>query len=189
MEMRRNVKLLAGSAIAAGMLVVASIGTAFAADPVTPLGGPRGPVAEAVDAVCQGIGQGFSNVVAALQKLTGLGQEQIVAERQAGKSPVQIAAENGVSEGALATEVISAKKDRLDEAVQAGRISQERAEFMLGNMTERVTESINRAEMGPRGPRGSGPALQREHRSAAGEPGLGAGPGMMNRWGGQGPAR
>jgi hypothetical protein len=186
--MRKNVRLLAGSAIAAGMLVAASLGTAFAADPVGQLGGPRGPVAAAVDAVCQGIGQGFGGVIQALQKLTGLGQEQIVAERQAGKSPVQIATENGSSEGALASEVLSAKKERLDEAVGAGRISQERAEYMLGNMTERVTESINRTEMGPRGPRGSGPALQREQRSA-GEPGQGAGPGMANRWGGQGAAR
>jgi hypothetical protein len=188
LEMRKNIRLLAGSAIVASMLVVASIGTAFAADPVTPLGGPRGPVAGAVDAVCQGIGQGFSAVVQALQKLTGLGQEQIVAERQAGKSPVQIAAENDVGEGALAAEVLSGKKAGLDSAVQAGRISQERADFMLNSMTERVTESINRTEMGPRGPKGSGPMLQRDQRSL-GEPGQGAGPGTMNRWGGQAAAQ
>ena len=188
--MKSNVKLLVGSAVAAGVLAAASIGTAFAADPTPGPLGTRGPAAGPAGAVCQGIGRGFSSLSDALQKLAGISPEEVQAERQAGKSAVQIAAEQGVTEEALVDEVLANRSAALDEAVQAGRITQERADFMLDNMTGRITEGLNRTSVGPNGPRGGyGPASASRAQAGFGQSSEGVGPGMMNRWAGQGQLR
>ncbi len=194
--MRGRIGLLAGSAAVVGLLILSSVGIAMAAEPTpTPGGGPRGPAAGAVDAACRGAGYGFSAVADALQKLAGLKAEEVVAERQAGKSVVQIAREKGVSEDALVKEVLAARKASLDKAVEAGRITQERADFMLKNMAEQVKLGLNRTSVGPGGS-GTGPAWAGQGRRGSaqsgrgfGQPGLGTGPGGMNRWAGQGLAR
>jgi len=182
--MKGRIGLLASSVLAAGLLTLAAIGTAFAADPtLTPGAGPRGPVAGSIGG--WGGGAGSGSVLQALEKLTGLNAEEIKALRESGKSAAQIANDKGVSEETLLNEVLAARKTALDEAVKAGRITQERADYMLKNMTERVKEGLNRTEVGPRGARGSGVGPARTERAGCpfAESGQGLGPGRMGRWG------
>ncbi len=177
--MKSRFSLLAGSAAVAGLLTLGVVGTALAADPTpVPGGGPRGPVAGAVDAVCQGAGWGFNAISETLQKLTGMKPEDVQAQRQAGKSVVQIAKEKGVAEDAVVKEVLAARKASLDEAVKAGRITQERADYMLNNMTENVKDGLNRTETGPRGDTGR---MGGQSQRGTGQFSQGMGPGM-GRW-------
>ncbi len=177
--MRRGLKYLTGSAVVAGLLTVSVVGTAFAADPTpAPGAGPRGPVAGAMNALHQGAGWGSSAVTQALEKLTGMKSEDVIAQRQAGKSVVQIAKEKGVAEDAVVKEVLAARKASLDEAVKAGRITQERADYMLNNMTERVKDGLNRTETGPRGDAGR---MGGQSQRGTGQFSQGMGPGM-GRW-------
>ena len=96
--------------------------------------------------------------------LLGMTEEQIQAERQAGKSLVQIAASKGVSEQALVTAILTAKKADLDAQVAAGRLTQDRADAMYARMQTQVAVAVNRTTTGPR----------------QGQPGLGQGQGQMN---------
>lgn len=190
-EMNGRFKWLVGSAAAAVLLLVPAVGTAMAADP-RPVpgvpGGFRGPAAGAADAAWRGAGYGFASVSQALQKLTGLKPEEIAAQRQAGKSAVEIAKEKNVGEDALVEEVLATRKAALDEAVKAGRITQERADFMLKNMTEGIKEGLNRTSVGPRGGQG-GPAWAGQAQRGPAKSSEGRGPGLMNRWASQGRAQ
>mgnify|MGYP005852915919 FL=1 len=188
--MKGRFRWLVGSAVAAVLLLVPALGTAAAADPTPVPGGPggfRGPEG-AAGVAGRGAGHGFASVFEALQKLTGLTAEEIVAQRHAGKSAVEIAREKNVGEDALMAEVLAARKAALDEAVKAGRITQERADFMLKNMTERVKEGLNRTSVGPRGGQGW-PAWAGQAQRGPGKPSEGRGPGLANRWGSQGRAQ
>lgn len=173
--MNGRVRLLLGSAAAVGLLAMAGVGTIFAADPAPAPPGPAG-VETCDDGLHRGGAWGFSSVSQALQKLTGLTEEEIHAERDAGKSAVQIAAERGVAEDALLREMLDSRRAALEEAVGAGRITQDRVEQMLGNMAERVKEGLNRTETGSRG-EGAGPWWTGKAQRGAGEQGQGMGPG------------
>lgn len=181
--MRGKIAILASSVAVAGLLAIGVVATAFAADPApTPGAGPRGPMAGAIGG--WGGGTGYGSVDQALEKLTGLNSDEIKALREGGKSAVQIAQEKGVSEEALLDEILAARKAALDEAVEDGRITQERADYMLQNMTERVKEGMTRTEVGPRGPRGSGVGPARGDQTACPPGTTGERPmrGGMGRW-------
>ncbi|MGI5837637.1 MAG: hypothetical protein ACOX87_14255 [Chloroflexota bacterium] len=181
--MKGKIALLASSVAIAGLLSIGIAATAFAADPApTPGAWARGPMA---GAVCGwGGGAGYGSVNQALEKLTGLTSDEIIALREGGKSAVQIAHEKGVSEDDLLNEILAARKAALDEAVKDGRITQERADYMLQNMTERVKEGITRTDIGPRGPRdrGLGPARGNQMACPYGVDGERPMRGGMGRW-------
>ena len=114
-----------------------------------------------------------------VETLLGMTEEQIQAERQAGKSLVQIAATKGVSEPALVTAILAAKKADLDAQVAAGRLTQERADAMYARMQTQVAAAVNRTTTGPReGQRGQGQPGQGQ--PGQGQPGQGQGQGQMN---------
>lgn len=77
--------------------------------------------------------------VGVLAKLTGLKIDDIVAQRQAGKSLADIAKSKDVSVDKLADEVIAARKAALDVRVKQGIITQEQEDAILGAMRERMT--------------------------------------------------
>lgn len=92
----------------------------------------------------------------AIETLLGMTEAQIQAERQAGQSLVQIAATKGVTEQQLISAILAAKKADLDRLVAAGKLTQDRADFMLERMQAQVKVSVNRTTVGPAANRGQG---------------------------------
>jgi len=82
----------------------------------------------------------------AVCELLDMTPAEIAAEREAGKSLVQIAQSKGVSADELLSAMLEPRKTALDKLVAAGKISQERADTILKAMTERLIERINSTE-------------------------------------------
>jgi lambda repressor-like predicted transcriptional regulator len=85
----------------------------------------------------------------AVAELLDMTQEEIQAERHAGKSLAQIAEEQGVSEETLINTILNAKKDVLAELVDEGKLTQSQADFMIQNMADRVKTMVERTGVGP----------------------------------------
>lgn len=100
----------------------------------------RGPV----------MGAGVRGIDAAAEAL-GMDVADLAAERQAGKSLAEIAASKGISTDTLVAEMLKARKAALDEAMAAGRITREQADYMLEHMSDSIADHIDDTEVGPRG--------------------------------------
>ena len=86
----------------------------------------------------QSIQKGYGMMSDAITKLLGMSQDQIQAERVAGKSIVEIAQEKNVSEQALIDSMSASRKQNLDEAVKNGYMTQAQADERLEWMKEKV---------------------------------------------------
>ena len=167
--------LLIGSVIVTlGLLIVGFTVPAFAHGP-----GNTGNVAqdcwgEPGEGGYHGHGAIHSDTVS---ELLGLTPEEIQVQRQEGKSLVEIAATQGVTEDALVDAITAAKEEAIQQRVEDGTLTQEQADLMLQQMTQRTAEMVNRTTFGPPEDRGT---------CGYGEPGQGISPGAMNHWGGHG---
>ena len=157
--MKKNVvKIVLGMVVSALALTLIA-GAAFAQGPQTASlqRNGYGMGAMARFGKMGGAAWGHDATFEAVTELTGLTEEEIIAERQAGKSLAQIAASEGVSEQSLVDAILAAKKAVVDGLVADGKITQEQADLMLARMAEQVKVSVNRTEVGPRsGTRGAG---------------------------------
>jgi uncharacterized protein YidB (DUF937 family) len=146
--MKKNLKWLIG-AVVAGLLVVAFTIPAFAAGP----GGNSGSTTSAGQsqgyAGYQGLGIGYG-LDEAVTELLGMTPEEIQAERLEGKSLVQIAADQGISEDELVNTILAVKKEALDQLVSEGTITQEQADLRLTQMEERITWPLTELKPGVR---------------------------------------
>lgn len=79
---------------------------------------------------------------------TGLDRAALQQELAAGKSLAQVAIANGSSGDAVVQTVLDQVKERLDTAVQRGRISQERADTLLQEATTRANAIVNDTTLG-----------------------------------------
>lgn len=171
--MGKRAKLLTVSIALAGLLVVSVAGVAMAQDPAD---------TDDMPAYC-GLGWGRSHGHGAtssetVSELSGLTPEEIQAQRQEGKSLVEIAAAQGVSEDALVEAIMAAKTEFIQQRVEAGTLTQEQADLILEQMEQRTLQAVNRTTVGPPDwSRGNG------RGACSGETGLGSGPGGMHRWG------
>jgi hypothetical protein len=143
--MNRKMKWVITGAIA-GLLVIAIAIPVLAAGPNSPGGTPTAAAEQAGLGNCQGLGFGPDEEVATL---LGLTQEQIREQRQSGKSLVQIAEGQNVSEETLVNAILEEKETTLQSRVTAGTLTQEQADLMLAQMKERVQLSVNRTQVGP----------------------------------------
>ena len=85
----------------------------------------------------------------AVKALLGMTDEQIQAERQAGKSLAQIAASKNVSEDKLIRTMVEAKKVDLAKLVAAGKLTQTQMDTMVKNMQTQVKTMVERTNVGP----------------------------------------
>lgn len=75
---------------------------------------------------------------------TGLLPREITEQMRGGETLAQILTENGVDVDDFIEDVIAQADARLDQAVENGRITQERADEMLVNLREQLTRRLNR---------------------------------------------
>ncbi|MFC2031994.1 hypothetical protein ACFLUS_01275 [Chloroflexota bacterium] len=99
--------------------------------------------------------------------LLGLTTDELCDLRQEGKSLADIAAEQGVTVDRLVAAIMVEKTEAVQARVGDGTLTQEHADLMIQQMTERTELAVNRTTIGPV------------------EGHMGGGTGMANRWGGQ----
>ena len=110
------------------------------------------------------------SMVDSISKLLGMDQTEIIKERQAGKSMVEIAKTKGVDEEKLVKTVVDERKAVLDQRVKDGLITEEQAKYCNENMGQRIEANLNNTAVGPTNGRG-----MRGGRGPAGSVGYGAG--------------
>ncbi len=93
-----------------------------------------------------GMDRGIEQEALDLLRMT---REQVIAERQAGKSLVQIAQAKGVTEQQLVNTILAAKRADLDALVSQGKLTQAQADAMYQNMQQTVPQAVNRTTTGP----------------------------------------
>ncbi len=90
------------------------------------------------------------NIMEKIATYLGITQDGLEAERQAGKSLTEIAEANGVTQEGLINFITSSRTEQLQAFLDEGIIDQTRYETMLNAFSERVTEMVERTEIGPR---------------------------------------
>ncbi len=143
--------LLIVTTLVAGMLLGAlAMGTAFAAGPTPGVPGSGfgrgGMMGQGQGYGAAGGEMGFEDEVLAL---LGMTREQLIVERQAGKSLLQIAQAKGKTEQQLVSTILAAKRADLDKLVTAGTLTKAQADLMYQNMQQTVSQAVNRTTTGP----------------------------------------
>jgi hypothetical protein len=154
----------AGGTVAAVAVAPVLLGAAFASGP-----GPNTDTA---------IG-GRDVPLAVASELTGLSEDELLAELEGGTTIPALLEEYGVDLSVFHQAVADERQSALDEAVAEGQISPERGQWMEQQMTQ------NQLSAGPHGPGdcdGDGPTVSGA-AAGYGQPSDGLGPGLQNRWG------
>lgn len=115
----------------------------------------------------------------------GLTEAQLRTQLNQGKTLAQVAKDRDKSVDGLVEKLVEAKKARIEDAVEDGRLTRGQADEILAELNERVTELVNngRFEFRFRDRRG-GRDFEERFRSGPGavlpaEPGLGIAPAML----------
>jgi hypothetical protein len=160
--------VIVASAVLAGALLGAVISGSVQAAPTTPTTPQANPT--------PGAGNGFTGRGAMGSGMMGRGammggqvgmetealallnmsREQLIAERQAGKSLAQIAQAKGVSRETLVNTILAAKKADLDKLVAAGTLAQAQADQMYQNMQQSVPQAVDSTAAGHMWQNGAG---------------------------------
>jgi hypothetical protein len=150
--------LLAGSLFAATAAAQTAPGTG--PGPGTGVGPRTGGFGPPASVFCRGAGPigGPGVEHAAVAQGLGISSDELYALRSEGKSIAQIAEEKGVALDDVTASMLATHKAGLDERVQAGTLTQEQADAMLGFMQTRIDAVVEATGAGPRhgmvGPRG-----------------------------------
>ena len=152
--MSKNVKLLFVVALVVALVGVLGV-TALAQGPQRSADGTTPEMAPAYGGGNRG-GQGFGGADASLMSVAaeefGVTVPELVVELE-GKSIAQLAEDyEEVSVDDIVEAYLASRVERLNEMVEAGRISQDQADLMLVKMEENVLEQINE----PFEPKGAG---------------------------------
>ena len=94
-----------------------------------------------------GIGHVVHESIDAVSELLGLSPEEIREERESGKSLVEIAEEQGVSEDALIEAIMAAPKEAIEQKVEDGILTEEQADHLIERLEQRVIWRINRTDV------------------------------------------
>ena len=190
--MFKRISVLAATLGAVTLLGAALAGSAFAqgpadsANPAQPGAamGSRWGANQTAGSTMRGPAWGGQATLGVVSDLTGKSVADIQAERQDGKSLLEIAK---VAKNELVNKILAAKKAVVDGLVSSGKLTSDQAATMIENMTERVSTAVERTETGPangRGNGGSGACLTDD--TATPGAALQSGAGRMGRAGGMG---
>lgn len=112
----------------------------------------------------RGHGHGRARGSEVVQELLGLTQEEIREGFQAGQTLADLAEANGVSTDALVDAIVADAEAKVAEKLEAGDITQERADSVLEGLEEKVEDKVTSERparggvRGARGPRTAAPA-------------------------------
>lgn len=102
------------------------------------------------------------SMIDVISDLLGMDRTQLIQERQAGKSMVDIAKTKGVDEQKLVDTIMDQRKAFIDQRLKDGQITEEQAQYCEDNMEQRIKTNVERTTVGPangfggRGMRGMG---------------------------------
>lgn len=122
----------------AALVAMSAVGVASAQPPEQRRDGPRGRGGR------HPIIRGLHHVASAITEATGLEHSDIVAQLADGKTLAEIIAENGGDTDAVKAELLAPLQERVAAAVEAGHITQERADEFLASANERLETLLNR---------------------------------------------
>jgi hypothetical protein len=88
--------------------------------------------------------RGLQHVSAAITEATGLERDDIVAQLAEGKTLAEVITENGGDVETVKAELLVPLQERAAAAVEAERITQERADELLASASERIDALLNR---------------------------------------------
>jgi hypothetical protein len=129
------------------VLVLGVVGTALAYQS-TPLAQGACPFGGS----CGGFGTGDPRYGGAMSQILadvlGMTAEQLEAALDEGQTVSEIAAAQGVELADVVTALMAAHVERLQEAVAAGTLTQERADWMIEQMTEQMTWRLQNPSRG-----------------------------------------
>lgn len=168
----------AGAALSGALVIGLLVGTALAAGP-----GPNGNGNGAT------IG-GRDIPVAVAADLTGLTEEEVLAELESGKTIPVLLEEKGVDLTTFHQAVADARQAAVDEAVDDGKLTQEQAGVMKQRMAQNQAEGAGSHGYGYGECDGTCDGDMNRLGAASGEgrswggPGDGTGPGLEHRYGG-----
>lgn len=148
----------------AGLTVAGTVLADEPEAPATPYA--QGPLGRAWGGLRRGVGA----VIDVVSDLLGLTPEEILAERQEGKTLAEIAQEQGVTEEALIEAIVAKQTEMIEQAVEEGKLTREQADWLIAREKALAPFQITnpfapRQFRGPRGGRmgggmGFGPRLQ-----------------------------
>lgn len=87
----------------------------------------------------------------------GMTAEELRTELRSGSTLAEVAEAKGVDIKKVIDAMVAEVSEELDEAVAAGRMTQEQADERLADATERISDHVNRSGPPEGGPRGDGP--------------------------------
>ncbi|MGE0877138.1 MAG: hypothetical protein AB7O61_00690 [Acidimicrobiia bacterium] len=129
-------------------------------------GGKRGPGGPGGAGMGVGRGQAITAAAGAL----GVSEADLKTALQSGKSLADVAADKGVDVQKVIDAIVAAEKTEIEQAVTDGKITRDQADKAEANLTQRVTDMVNKAGKGKgmagpgmggrgrRGPAGAGQA-------------------------------
>ena len=92
----------------------------------------------------RGSGHGFIGRLDSAAGYIGITEAQLRTELESGKSLAQVAQAHGKSVDGLIGALVAAAKDKLDNAVSAGRLTKAQETEMLGALKDRITSAVNK---------------------------------------------
>ena len=95
------------------------------------------------------LGRTNGNMKDKIATFLGMDSSQIIASRQAGKSMVQIANEQGKSEDELYNFILSQRKTQFDQMVASGQVNAVAVAAHEVVMKERIRQNMKRTDVGP----------------------------------------
>ncbi len=144
--------LLAGTALAAGPIATTAQGFGPGNGihaPGTGLTAPATDFGPGAGAMLRRGAPEWAGESEAVEALLGMTAEQLHAERLAGKSLAQIAADKGISEETLIQTILDAKKAELAKLVADGKLTQAQMDLMVQNMQTQIKAMVERTNVGP----------------------------------------
>ena len=88
--------------------------------------------------------RGLQHVATAITEATGLERADIIAQLAEGKTLAEVIIENGGDLEAVKAELLAPLQERAAAAVEAERITQDRADELLTSASERIDTLLNR---------------------------------------------
>lgn len=92
----------------------------------------------------RGSGHGFIGRLNSAAGYIGITEAQLRTELESGKSLAQVAQAHGKTVDGLIGALVAAAKDKLDNAVSAGRLTKAQETEMLGALKDRITSAVNK---------------------------------------------